>query len=71
MDRERASTVGEAAVEPSAEPSAVEPSAEPLPVEPLPVDSDLVERARALGPEAAMARHAELVAVIERANRLY
>lgn len=67
VDRERTSTVDEAAVEPSA----VEPSAEPLPVEPLPVDAELVERARVLGSEAARARHAELVAVIERANRLY
>ncbi len=37
----------------------------------LPVDPAAVATAAALAPDAAAARHAELVAVIERANRLY
>jgi DNA ligase (NAD+) len=37
----------------------------------LPVDGVLVEAAIALDPDAARARHAELVAAVERANRLY
>jgi DNA ligase (NAD+) len=37
----------------------------------LPVDPALVEAAAALDPDAAHARHAELVAAIDRANRLY
>jgi DNA ligase (NAD+) len=37
----------------------------------LPVDPALVARAADLAPEAAEARHAELVAAIDRANRLY
>jgi DNA ligase (NAD+) len=40
-------------------------------VEPLPVDEALVEQARRLTPEAARARHAEMAAIVERANRLY
>jgi DNA ligase (NAD+) len=39
--------------------------------EPFPIEPALVEAARALGPEAARARHAELAQIIERANRLY
>lgn len=42
-----------------------------LPSEALPVEASLVEAARGLDPEAARARHAELAAAIERANRLY
>ncbi len=42
-----------------------------VPSEPLPVDPALVEAARALDPEAARTRHAQLAAAIERANRLY
>ncbi len=37
----------------------------------LPVDEALVTAAAALTADAAVARHAELVAIIERANRLY
>ena len=37
----------------------------------LPVDPGLVAAAGVLTPEAAAARHAELVAIIDRANRLY
>ena len=37
----------------------------------LPVDPVAVESASALGPSAAAQRHAELVAAVERANRLY
>ena len=37
----------------------------------LPVDPSLVDRMAALDPVAAETRHAELVAAIERANRLY
>ena len=44
---------------------------EPVGVDGLPVDPALVTAAEALTADAAAARHAELVAVIERANRLY
>jgi DNA ligase (NAD+) len=37
----------------------------------VPVDPALVEEAAARGPEAAAARHAELVEAVDRANRLY
>ncbi|HET9346614.1 MAG TPA: NAD-dependent DNA ligase LigA [Candidatus Limnocylindrales bacterium] len=37
----------------------------------LPIDPALVERAEALTADAAAARHAELVEIVERANRLY
>jgi DNA ligase (NAD+) len=37
----------------------------------LPVDPALVETALGLGPDAAAARHGELAAEVERANRLY
>ena len=40
-------------------------------VEALPVDPALVERAAALQPDAATARHAELSEALQRANRLY
>jgi DNA ligase (NAD+) len=41
------------------------------PPERLLIDPELVRAAAARGPEGARARHAELVAAIERANRLY
>ncbi|HEV8546123.1 MAG TPA: NAD-dependent DNA ligase LigA [Candidatus Limnocylindrales bacterium] len=44
---------------------------EPIGVDGLPVDPVLVTAAEALTADAAAARHAELVAIIERANRLY
>jgi DNA ligase (NAD+) len=48
---------------------------EPLPVdpalEPLPVDPALAEAAAALDIEAAAARHVEIAAQVDRANRLY
>ena len=39
--------------------------------EPLPVDPELAEQAAALDVEAAAARHVELAAQVDRANRLY
>ena len=42
-----------------------------LPVDPVARDSALVGAAAADGPAAAAARHSELVAELERANRLY
>jgi DNA ligase (NAD+) len=47
------------------------PADEPVGVDGLPVDPALVTAAEALTADEAAARHAELVAIIERANRLY
>jgi DNA ligase (NAD+) len=47
------------------------PADETVGVDGLPVDPALVTAAEALTADAAAARHAELVAIIERANRLY
>ena len=44
---------------------------EPVATTDLPVSEDLVAGALALGEDAARARHAELAAIVERANRLY
>ena len=48
-----------------------QPAEPPEPSVGLPVADDAVESARALGPEAAAQRHAELVPILERASELY
>ncbi|MFZ5854301.1 MAG: NAD-dependent DNA ligase LigA [Chloroflexota bacterium] len=60
----------------SSEPGRSGPAVEPAdsgaqPAEQPPLDPALITAAAALGPERARARHGELVAIIERANRLY